>query len=138
MENTQKAPPNEYSLGKFVSEYFTPLTRDIQTGVVSDEDTTEIWEVSKEESMKKTRGNKNRDTGTDPLMVDEKEVERSFWLRRPDGWVINRKMKKSLVTDREWEVEVTPLVVGQRSVKESEWLKSLKVLVAGERGMSSF
>ena len=29
--------------------------------------------------------------------------------------------------DREWEVEVIPLVVGQRSFKESEWLKSLKV-----------
>jgi hypothetical protein len=33
------------SLGKFVSEHFTPLTLDIQTGVGSDEDTVEIWET---------------------------------------------------------------------------------------------
>ena len=32
-----------------------------------------------------------------------------------------------LTTYQEWEVEVNPLVVGQRSVKEMEWLKSLKV-----------
>ncbi len=34
--------------GKFVLEHFTPLTLDIQTGVVSAEDTTEIWEATKE------------------------------------------------------------------------------------------
>jgi hypothetical protein len=36
----------EISLGKFVSEYFTPLTLDLQTGVVSTEDTDEIWEAA--------------------------------------------------------------------------------------------
>ncbi len=35
----------EISLGKFVSEYFTSLTLDLQTGVVSTEDTDEIWEA---------------------------------------------------------------------------------------------
>ena len=34
----------EISLGRFVSEYFTSLTLDTKTGVVSDEDTEEIWE----------------------------------------------------------------------------------------------
>jgi hypothetical protein len=33
----------------------------------------------------------------------------------------------ALVTDRGWEVEVDPLVVGQRSVKEKEWLESFRV-----------
>ena len=37
----------EISLGKFVLEHFTPLTLDIQTGVVSAEDTAEIWEAAK-------------------------------------------------------------------------------------------
>jgi hypothetical protein len=37
----------EISLGKFVSEYFTPLTLDLLTGVVSTEDTDEIWKVTK-------------------------------------------------------------------------------------------
>ena len=32
---------------------------------------------------------------------------------------------RALVVDREWEVEVVPLVVGQRSVKEKEWLEGL-------------
>jgi hypothetical protein len=27
-------------------------------------------------------------------MVDEAEVEKSFWICRTDGWVINRKTKK--------------------------------------------
>ena len=34
---------------------------------------------------------------------------------------------RSLVTDRGWEVEVVPLVAGQRSVKEKEWLESFRV-----------
>ena len=34
---------------------------------------------------------------------------------------------RTLTTDREWEVEVVPLVVGQRSVKEKEWLQILGI-----------
>ena len=37
-----------------------------------------------------------------------------------------------LVTDREREVEVVPLVVGQRSAKEKEWLESFKVFGIGK------
>ena len=33
----------------------------------------------------------------------------------------------TLVIDRGWEVEVVPLVTGQRSVKEKEWLESFRV-----------
>jgi hypothetical protein len=32
-------------------------------------------------------------------MTDEEEVEKSFCLNRPDGWVINRKMKKIILLD---------------------------------------
>ena len=89
-------------------------------------------------------------------MLETREVEKSFWLSRPDGWVFNRKMKKiillefkrtadyseayyrdmkrvteqqhipiltglrAIATDPGWEVEVVPLVTGQRSVKEKE------------------
>ena len=101
-------------------------------------------------------------------MVDEEEVEKSFCLSKPDGWVINRKMKKIillefkrttdssesyykdmwkvsdqqdnpiltglrvLAADRERKVEVIPLVVGQRSVNDKEWLESLKVFGIGK------
>ena len=34
---------------------------------------------------------------------------------------------RTLVADRGWEIEVVPLVVGQRSVKEKEWLESFRV-----------
>ncbi len=32
-------------------------------------------------------------------MIDVGEVERSFWLSRPDGWVVNRKMKKIILLE---------------------------------------
>jgi hypothetical protein len=122
----------EISLGKFVSEYFTPLTLE-----------------------------------TDSPMVEETEVEKSFWISRPDGWVINRKMKKIillefkrtsdcgesyfknmwrvtekqqtpimiglrvLAKEREWKVAVVPLVAGQRSVREKECLETFRIFGIG-------
>ena len=68
----------EISLGKFVSEYFTPLTLDLQTGVVSTEDTDEIWEAAKEEAMEKINGRENRRAGAESPMVVETEVEKSL------------------------------------------------------------
>ena len=62
-------------VGKILSEHFTPLTLDIQTGVVSDEDTSEIWDDVKEVAIEKVKRNKNRSTGGDSLMVDEEKVE---------------------------------------------------------------
>ena len=101
-------------------------------------------------------------------MVDEAEVEKSFWLSRPDGWVIIRKTKKivllefkrtsdcgesyyeemwkvadkqdapiltglrALAGERGWEVEAIPLVAGQRSVREKEWLEALRIFGIGK------
>ena len=67
----------EISLGSFVSEHFTPLTFDVKTGVVSDEDTTEIWESVKEMTIEKVRRNKNRSSGGDSILIDVEEVEKS-------------------------------------------------------------
>jgi hypothetical protein len=72
----------EISLGKFVSEYFTPLTLDTQSSVVSIEDTDEIWKAVREEAMEKVKGRANRQVRADSPRVDEVEVEKSFWLRR--------------------------------------------------------
>jgi hypothetical protein len=45
--------------------------------------------------MEKVEGGANRRGRVDSPMVDEAQVEKSFWLRRPDDeWVINRKTKK--------------------------------------------
>ena len=89
-------------------------------------------------------------------------MEKTFWLSRPDDWVINKKTKRiimlefkrvsdtaetyysdmksieerqhtpileglnALAEDRGWVVEVLPLVAGQRSVREKEWLEAMK------------
>jgi hypothetical protein len=89
----------EISLGKFVSEFFTSLTLDLQTVVVSTEDTDEIWESAKEEAMEKINGREISRAGADSPMVVETEVEKSFWLSRTDGWVINRKTKKIVLLE---------------------------------------
>ena len=39
---------------------------------------------------------------------------------------------RTLAGDQEWEVEVVPLVVGQRSVKEKEWWETLKIFGIGK------
>jgi hypothetical protein len=59
------------SLGKFVSEYFTPLTLDSRSSVVSTEDTDEIWKTAKEEVMEKVNGRVNSQVSVDSPMVDE-------------------------------------------------------------------
>ena len=61
-----------------MSEYFTPLTLDSNTGVISDEDTTEIWGAVKEVLIEKARRKKNKTSGEDSTMIDVREVERSF------------------------------------------------------------
>ena len=89
----------EISLGRFVSEFFTPLTLDIRTGVVSTEDTTDICKAAREEAIDKAKRRAKRSVRVDSLLPDESEVEKSFWLSRPDGWVINRKMKKIILLE---------------------------------------
>ena len=97
----------EISLGKFVPEYFTPLTLDLKTGVVSTEDTDEIWETVKEEAIEKVRWRATRPSRADSPMTDEVETEKSFCLNRPDGWVVNRKMKKIILLEFKRTSDVT-------------------------------
>jgi hypothetical protein len=102
----------EISIGKFVSEYFIPLTLDLKTGMVSTEDTGEIWETAKEESMEKVRGRTTWTTRSDSPMTDETEVEKSFWLNRSDGWVVNRKIKKIILLEFKRTSDATELLPG--------------------------
>ena len=136
--------------------------------MVSTEDTDEIWEAAKEKAMEKIKGRETRRARADSPMVVETEVEKSFWLSRPDGWVINRKTKKimllefkrtsdcgesyfqdmrrvaeqqhvpilaglrALAEERGWEIEVVPMVAGQRSVREKEWVEVLRIFGIGK------
>ena len=142
----------EISLGKFVSEHFTPLTLNSQSGVVSTEDTAEIWEAAKEEAMEKARRKASRQARADSPRIDETEVEKSLWLRRPDGWVINKKLKKIMLLEFKrtsdcgesyfkdmWglaEKQHTPIMIGLRALaEEREWEVTVVQLVAGQRSV---
>ena len=70
----------EISMGRFVSEHFTPLTIGIKTGVISDEeDTPEIWETVKEVTIERSGETRigHQDSGVDSILIDE-EVKKSF------------------------------------------------------------
>jgi len=153
----------EISVGRFLIEYFTPVTLGEQhQGALSDEDVAEVWLAAKSEAISKARRTKGGAKGAEAHCPDVKEVEKTFWLSRPDGWVINKKTKRiimlefkrasdtaetyysdmksiaerqptpileglnALAGERGWVVEVLPLVAGQRSVREKEWLEAMK------------
>ena len=168
----------DLSVGRFLIEYFTPLTLgEKHQGVLSDEVVTEVWLASKSEAISKVRKMKGGAKGAEAPNPDEKEVEKTFWLSRPDGWVINKKTKRimmlefkrasdtaetyysdtgtkliekrqhtpileglnALAEERGWVVEVLPLVAGQSSVREKEWLEAMKTFgTSAEDGKESF
>ncbi len=67
--------------------------------MVSTEDRVEIWEKARETVIEKVRGREIRSVRVDLPITDEVEVEKSFRLSRPDGWVINRKTKKIILLE---------------------------------------
>ena len=60
---------------------------------------------TKEVVMEIVRINKSRESGEDSILIDEEEVEKSFYLSRPDGWVINRKRKKIILLEFKREAD---------------------------------
>ncbi len=162
----------ETSVGRFLIEFFTPLTLGEQhQGALSDEDVAEVWLPAKSEDISKVRRTKGGTKGTEAHCPDAKEVEKTFWLSRPDGWGINKKTNRIIMLefkrasdtaetyysdmksiterqdtpileglnvlagDRGWVVEVLPLVSGQRSVREKEWLETMKTFgISAEDG----
>jgi hypothetical protein len=119
----------EISLGKFVSEYFTSLTLDRQAGVISTEDTEEIWKAAKEEAMKEINGREVRRAGADSPMAVEVE---DMWRVADKQHVPILTGLGSLAGERGWEIEVVRLVAGQRSVREKEWLEALRIFGIGK------
>ena len=60
---------------------------------LSDKDVTEVWAAAKLEAILKVRKMKGGVKGAEAHNPDEKEVEKTFWLSRSDGWVVNKKTK---------------------------------------------
>jgi hypothetical protein len=59
----------------------------------------EVESLLEERLIENVRRNKDRTSGGDSTAIDVGEVEKSFWFSRPDGWVVNRKMKKIIVLE---------------------------------------
>jgi hypothetical protein len=69
----------ELSVGRFLIEYFTPLTLGEQhKGALSDEDVTEVWSAAKSEAISKVRKLKGGAKGAEAPNPDEEEVEKTF------------------------------------------------------------
>ena len=69
----------EISVGRFLIEYFTPLTLGKQhQGALSDGDVTEVWLAVKSEAIRKVRRTKGGVKGAEVHCPDEKEVETTF------------------------------------------------------------
>jgi hypothetical protein len=68
------------------------------------------------------------------VLLEFKRTSESSESHYQDMWKVEEKQHtpiltglRELVTHRDWEVEVVPLVVGQRSLKEKEWLETFKI-----------
>ena len=51
------------------------------------------------EAIRKVRKMKGGVKGAEAPNPDEKEVEKTFWLSRPDGWVVNKKTKRIIMLE---------------------------------------
>jgi hypothetical protein len=69
----------EISVGRFLIEYFTPLTLGEQhQGTLSDEDVAEVWLAAKSEAISEVRRTKGGAKGAKTHCPDVKEVEKTF------------------------------------------------------------
>ncbi len=90
--------------------------------------------------------------GTEEHCPGEKEVEKTFWLSRPDGWVINKKtkhiimieLKRTSDTTETYYSEIkslverqhTPILEGLNSLTEERgWVVEVLPLVTGQRSV---
>jgi hypothetical protein len=90
----------EILVGRFLIEYFTPLTSgEQQWGVSSKEDEADVLATARSEAMSKAKKLRGGANGGEAHNLDEEEVEKTFWLSRPDGWVINSKMKWTILLE---------------------------------------
>ena len=143
----------EISVGRFLIEYFTPLTLGEQyQGALSDEDMTEVWESAKLEAIRKVRKMKGGWKGVEAPNPDEKEVEKTFWLSSPNGWVVNKETKLIIMLDFKRVSDTTetyysdmkaiavkqytPILEGLNALTEERgWVVEVLPLVTGQRSV---
>jgi hypothetical protein len=143
----------EISVGRFLIEYFTPVTLGEQhQGVLSDEDVVEVWLAAKKEAISKVSRTKGGAKGEEAHCPDVKEVEKTFWLSRPDDWVINKKTKRIIMFEFKRDSDTaetyysdmksiaerqhTPILEGLNALAgERGWVVEVLPLVAGQRSV---
>jgi hypothetical protein len=54
---------------------------------------------AKSEAISKVRRTKGGSKGAEAHCPDVKEVEKTFWISRSDGWVINKKTKHIIMLE---------------------------------------
>jgi hypothetical protein len=90
---------NKLDNRKFVPEYFTPLTLDLKTGMVSTEDTDEIWEVAKKESME-------RPVRADSPMTNDRRTGGGKVLNSKGQVMLQRTTSR--ICGRWWRINIPP------------------------------
>ena len=98
---------------------------------------TEVWLEAKSEATRKARRTKDGAKGAEAHCPDEKGVEKTFWLSRPDGWVINKKTKRIIMLEFKRASDTTETYYSDmKSIVERQHTPILKRLntLAEERG----
>ena len=142
----------EFSVGKFLIEYFTPLTTGQKEGTSSESDVMDVWSTEKEAWFNKVRSSQNRRGGEEASALDEETVERSFWLSRSDDWVVNRTVKRIILLEFKrtsdtsetyytdmWKIverHHLPILEGLNALAEDRgWKVEVLPLVEGQRSV---
>ncbi len=115
---------HEMSLGKFVLEHFSQLTLDVQTGVVSDKDTTEIWESRPHSHINGSQDlcGRPRMGGRKvvPLVVRQRRERENLGIGTEDGKKIIHRLDYTLLNEHEklssWKLLVTDIRTPQQLV----------------------
>ena len=141
------------SVGRFLIEYFTPLTLGEQhQGSLSDEDVTDVWVPAKLEAIRKVGKMKGGVKGTEAPNLDKKEVEKNFWISRPDGWVVNKETNRIIMlefkrvsdTVETYYSDMKPITVKHHTpileglnvlTEERGWVVEVLPLVTGQRSV---
>jgi hypothetical protein len=93
--------------------------------------------AAKSEAISKVRRTKGGAKGAEAHCPDEKEVETTFWLSRPDGWVINKKTKRIIMLEFKRASDTAETYYSDMKLiaerQQTPILEGLNAL-AGERG----
>jgi hypothetical protein len=97
---------------------------------------TEVWLEAKSEAISKVRRTKVGAKGEEAQCPDEEEVEKTFWLSRPDGWVINKKAKEIIMLGFKCVSDTTETYYSDMKINSGETehtliLKGLNALAEG-------